>query len=141
MMTDSQKRTLIVTEAISWLGTRWHHKAMVKGAGVDCAMLLYATYLNCGFIEPMIIEDYPRDWALHNNTEKFITNVEHYAHRVDSPKSADIVLFKTGKTHSHGAIILDYPRIIHAECRAGVIYGDAESDVVAHCSKLFYSVF
>ena len=43
-------RQRIVEEARSWLGTPYHHQAMVKGAGVDCAMILVAVYRAVGLI-------------------------------------------------------------------------------------------
>jgi cell wall-associated NlpC family hydrolase len=33
-------RAAVVREAESWIGTPFHHAARVKGAGIDCLMLL-----------------------------------------------------------------------------------------------------
>ena len=32
-------RAAVVAEAIAWLGTPYHHRARIKGVGVDCAQL------------------------------------------------------------------------------------------------------
>ena len=41
-------REAVVTEAASWIGTPFHHAARVKGAGVDCLMLLAEVYERAG---------------------------------------------------------------------------------------------
>ncbi|MDO6044547.1 hypothetical protein Q4P48_08410 [Neisseria gonorrhoeae] len=50
MPSETDLRARIVEEARSWLGTPYHHHAMVKGAGVDCAMLLVAVYGAVGLL-------------------------------------------------------------------------------------------
>jgi len=37
-----------------------------------------------------------------------------YAHEVELPEKGDIILWKFGRCFSHGAIVVDYPMIIHA---------------------------
>jgi hypothetical protein len=41
---DEAMRAAVVKEALTWLGTPYHHHARVKGVGVDCARLLCAVY-------------------------------------------------------------------------------------------------
>jgi cell wall-associated NlpC family hydrolase len=138
---SNRQRESVIAEAKTWLNTPWHHNANLKGVGVDCALFLYAVYLNCGLIEPTNIEPYSRDWTFHNNHEKFLETVENYAHRVDTPAQGDLIMFKTGKTHSHGGIILDYPKIIHAQVKSGVCYANADAGRLVGVERVFYSVF
>ena len=60
-MTETQQRTALVDAARSWLNTPYHHKARVKGAGVDCAQLLIGVYTDAGLIEAFDTGDYPPD--------------------------------------------------------------------------------
>src|SRR3954454_10152249 len=58
-------RAAVVTEAETWIGTPFHHAARVKGAGVDCLMLLAEVYeragITAGRINPPF---YVPDWHL-----------------------------------------------------------------------------
>ncbi len=46
------------------------------------------------------------------------------------PRPADFVLFHVGRCWAHGAIVVEWPRIIHAVSGIGVTYGDASRDVL-----------
>jgi cell wall-associated NlpC family hydrolase len=60
---------------------------------------------------------YPHDWHLHRVTERYLEGVLQYAKEIESlPRPADIVLWKFGRCYSHGAIVVEWPRIIHAYC-------------------------
>lgn len=63
-MTEQEQRAAVVAEARTWLGTPYHHEACVKGAGVDCGMLLRAVYIATGVMPKFEVESYPRDWHL-----------------------------------------------------------------------------
>ena len=116
-MTDLQSQ--IVTEAYSWIDTPYHHAARVKGAGVDCAQLLIAVYSVVGILPvDFTVDDYPMDWHLHRDEERYLNHVLAYTHAVDVPQVGDIALFKFGRTVSHGAILVavegEQLGIIHA---------------------------
>ena len=49
-MTEQEQRDLVVKEAYSWIGTPYHHQAMIKGVGVDCALILLAVFREAGLI-------------------------------------------------------------------------------------------
>lgn len=55
-------RNAIVAEARSWLGTPFHHQAMVKGVGVDCAMLVRAVGETLG-----VLHIDPLQWQTYAN--------------------------------------------------------------------------
>lgn len=118
-------RQAVVREAESWIGTPFHHGARVKGAGVDCLMLLAEVYERAGVsarIEPPF---YVPDWHLHRDAERYMEGLLHYARPVDTPAPGDIALFRFGRTFSHGAIVTCWPRLIHAYWNIGVVWGDA----------------
>ncbi len=121
-------RAAVVAEARGWLGTPYHHAAQVKGAGVDCAMLPAAVYRAAGLIPEFEIAHYPPDWHLHRDTERYLEIVTRHAIEVSAPTGpGDFVLYRFGRAFAHGAIILDWPTIIHAVIRVGVVLdrGDA----------------
>ena len=123
-MTEQQQRQAVVREARSWLGTPYHHHARIKGVGVDCAQLLCGVFENCGLVEPIEPGFYPVDWHLHRNEEMFSQWAGRYAKPQDagSPyRLGDVVLFKFGRTFSHGSIYVGDELFIHSYLRRGVI--------------------
>jgi cell wall-associated NlpC family hydrolase len=137
----SADRAAVVTEAMSWLGTPYHSCADVKGAGVDCAMILVRVYAACGLI-PADVDPRPYNpqWFLHSSETRYLNWLRKYAHEVASPQSGDLSLFKFGKQAAHGAIIVDEQSMIHAYNLAGrVIQDDRRS--LAHDLHSHWSVF
>ena len=49
-MAEQEQREAVVAEARTWIGTPWIHMAAIKGAGVDCAMLLARVYIEVGLV-------------------------------------------------------------------------------------------
>lgn len=136
-----QARAEIVAEVLTWERTPWRHASAVKGAGVDCARLLIEVYAKLGLIEHFIPEMYPQDFALHSNTERFLQTLERYAIQIEKPKKGDVAVWKYGKCFSHGAIIINYPQIIHAKMEEGVIRDRADAGYLSKRDVRFYSVF
>ena len=115
----------IVEEAKTWLGTPFHHRAIIKGVGVDCAHFLIGVYSSLGIVQKFEPADYPPDWHLHQGAEKFLGYIKERATRVHDPQPGDVVMFKFGRCASHSAIVVEWPRIIHAFIRQGVVYANA----------------
>jgi hypothetical protein len=137
-MTD---RATIIAEAKKWLGATWHHQACVPYIAADCGQILIDIYTKCGFVsEPPDVGYYPRDWALHKDDERYLAVVESYTHQVDAPLPGDIAVWKVGRTFSHGAVVLDWPWIIHADMNIGVVKADASQGDLATREVRFYSV-
>jgi NlpC/P60 family putative phage cell wall peptidase len=118
-------RAVVIQEAKSWIGTPFHHAARVKGAGVDCLMLLAEVYERAGAASRIDPPFYVPDWHLHRDAERYMEGLLHYAHPIDEPEPGDIALFRFGRTFSHGAIVTEWPRLIHAYWSIGVVWGDA----------------
>ena len=124
-MTDT-RRLAVVAEAEGWIGTPFHHAARVKGAGTDCLMLLAEVYERAGIIAHLDPPFYVPDWHLHRDAERYLEGLLQYARPIDGPPlPGDVALFRFGRTFSHGAIITDWPRLIHAYWSIGVVWGDA----------------
>ncbi|MEI8032786.1 MAG: NlpC/P60 family protein [Chlorobiaceae bacterium] len=115
----------IITEAKSWLRTPYHHEGNIKGAGVDCAMILIEVYSAVGALDWFDPRPYPRQWMLHRSEERYLDGVIHYTDEVDVPEPGDMVLVRFGRTMSHSAIIIEGSRVIHACATCGfVTWGD-----------------
>jgi len=114
-MTEDEERMAVVVEAQTWLGTPYISNGAVKGAGVDCGMLLVRVYGDLGLVEPFDPRPYPAQWALHQSAEKFLEIVKHLAREIPGPPlPGDVALFRFGKCWAHGAIVTHWPEIIHA---------------------------
>jgi cell wall-associated NlpC family hydrolase len=128
-LTEAEERQAVIAEARTWLRTPWHHAAKVKGAGVDCAMLLIACFSAPGLIADFTPEHYPVDWAMHRDQALFDEWLSRFAHPVETPQPADIVHYRFGRVFSHAGIVVDWPLIIHADRRAGMVtldHGDQD---------------
>ena len=125
MTSEAMERAAVVKEALSWLRTPHLHEARVKGAGVDCGTLLLEVFERVGLIPHTEISHLPHDWHMHQSEEIYLGHVETWAHPVETPGPGDIALYRIGRCISHGAIVVQWPQIIHAHVGKGVILDDA----------------
>jgi cell wall-associated NlpC family hydrolase len=134
-------RQRILTAAETWLLTPWAHNQCVKRAGVDCGRFLHASYAEADLAAPVDFGTYPADWMLHRSEERFLGWVERYLDPVGYPQPGDVAVWKFGRCFSHGAIVVDWPRIIHAyvPCRM-VTRDDASKGALVDRPVLFYSI-
>jgi cell wall-associated NlpC family hydrolase len=117
-----ETRQNVVREAISWLNTPYHHHADVKGAGVDCVMLMVRVYGACGLIGTDVDpRPYPHDWHMHRSDEIYLGGVEALAESVETPLPGDIALFQFGRCVSHGALVIEWPLVLHAYIEHGAV--------------------
>jgi cell wall-associated NlpC family hydrolase len=124
------RRQAVVAEAATWLRTPYHHMGRVKGSGVDCLMLLAEVYEAAGVIGHVEVPFYPPDWHLHRGVERYLEGLMRHAREIPNtadspPQPGAAVLFKFGRCFAHGAIVVAWPRLIHAWHNAGVVYADA----------------
>jgi NlpC/P60 family putative phage cell wall peptidase len=135
-------RAAVVTEAKTWIGTPFHHAARVRSAGVDCLMLLAEVYERAGVVAGRINPPfYVPDWHLHRDAERYMEGLLRYARPVDAPEPGDIALFRFGRTYSHGAIVIKWPRLIHAYWSIGVVWGDANLFPLAGRAVRYFTPF
>jgi cell wall-associated NlpC family hydrolase len=99
------ERDRVVAEARTWILTPYHHCADVRGAGVDCAMLIVRVYCDLGLVEKFDPRPYPPDWHLHRSEERYLKHILARAHKVAAPLPGDVFLIKYGRTYSHGGIV------------------------------------
>lgn len=112
---EQAQRAAVIAEAERWLGTPYHSNGDVIGAGVDCGMLLVRAFCDTGVVPMFDPRPYPAQWALHRNEEIYLNLVLRFGTEFEGPpKPADVVLFKFGRCWAHGAIVIKWPKIIHA---------------------------
>src|SRR5207237_8773550 len=73
---------------------------------------------------------YRQDWMLHRSDEPYLGIVQRHALAITDPPAAagDFALYHFGRCWSHGAIVLEWPLIIHAVVQHGVILSDGEKE-------------
>jgi cell wall-associated NlpC family hydrolase len=155
-------RAAIVREALSWLGTAFHHRGRVKavrdasgaiadGGGVDCAQSVYLIYrAACPTRVPEIaVADghYAFQWNLAKATageERYLNTVLAHARETREPLPGDLALFRWGLAYAHGAIVMPpgYPAIAHANANAGLFMLDrADLGRFARRPVRFFTLF
>lgn len=138
-------RAAIVREAESWLGTPFHRDAMLKGVGVDCGRMLIAVYGEFGFQIPAESE-IPRlthDWHFHERRELLRDFVSTFMRPVADPLPGDAAMFRYGRVYAHLAIVSEWPKVISATQKGGVIWDDASQPPLSRAKSdvLFFSLF
>lgn len=137
-MTAAEQRALVVALAREWLGTPYHHQADVPGAGVDCAMLLVRVYHAAGLIPDIDPRPYPHDWHLHRDAERYLGWLGKFGRQVDEPQPGDAIVWRFGRTYSHGAIYIGDGQIIHAYLGLGCVLGTPQdADFIGREHKFF----
>lgn len=127
---EARERAAVVAEALEWQGTPYRHMGRVKGLAADCGQFPLAVFEAVGLIPHTEPEFYPHDWHLHRETERWLGHCERFAARVEGPPlPGDLALFKYGRCISHGAIVVEWPTIVHAHRPARcVCLDDAEGN-------------
>ena len=103
--TESRQRDLVVAAARSWIGTPYHNCADVKGAGVDCGMLIVRVFVDTGLCAAFDPRPYPADWHLHRAEERYLGFVFERCAEVDGPGPGDVMVVQIGRCYSHGGIV------------------------------------
>lgn len=137
---DSSSRDRILTEALSWIGTPWHHQGRIKGVGVDCAMFLCEVYERAGLVPHIDPRPYSQDWHFHRSEEKFLSWVTDYGEEINTPEPGCVAIFKFGRCFSHGAIVTNWPMVIHSYTYVGVREQDSTQGKLADREVKFYRV-
>lgn len=145
-MSITGTRDDVVAEAMTWLGTPYHHHGAVKGVGVDCARILAMVYSACGLVPPIDLGNYRRDWHLHRAVEQYRDRLLEYTNKIndpDVPLRGDIALFRFGRTLSHAGIFVedDQMTIIHPYVGRGVIISRLDEAPLVGRDVLFFTPF
>jgi len=154
-MTETEARDAVVREARRWKATPYLHHAAVLGSGIDCAHFLVEAFVGAGMTDRFEVEAYNHDWHLHRDEERYLAKVEQYLARLDeddlplaerSPsfhvKPGNVLTWRVGRTYSHGAIVTEWPLIIHASFPArAVVEESIEGGIMAVKPMRVYSLW
>ena len=83
-----------------------------------------ATYGAAGLIEPVDTGYYSPQHMAHSSTPLLVDFVLRYSHEIDEAHAGtgDVVLYRFGRSFSHAAIVVEWPReIIHAHKLSGKV--------------------
>lgn len=120
---ESVLRQAIVDEALTWVKTPWRHQGEIKGAGVDCGKLIYKVYKHLERVPEFDVPCYSRQWMLHRDYDEMLSWSGRLGFvATDTPLPGDVAIWKIGRTYSHAAIIIDWPRFVHADATAGFVF-------------------
>jgi cell wall-associated NlpC family hydrolase len=140
-MNEAEQRQEVIAEAMTWLRTPYHHAARIKGAGVDCLMLLAEVYEGIGLIEKQEIPYYPHDFMFHRSEETYLDGMMRLGYEVETPQPGDVALWKFGRVFSHAAIVIKWPEIIHAYRMEGVVLGRGDTGELGGRPVKFFSLW
>ncbi len=104
-MTELDQRMSIIAEARRWIGTPYHHAADVRGAGVDCGMLIVRVFVDTGLCAAFDPRPYTQDWHLHRSEEHYLGFIFARCHEALVPQPGDVAVFRYGRCYSHGGIV------------------------------------
>ena len=133
-------KTKVIEEALTWLGTPYHHQARVKGVGTDCAQLVAGVAEVVGVLSKGLgITGYSPEWHLHNSEEKMLGMLEEFGcTEAESLEPGDIICFKFGKVCSHLGIYLGQEQFIHARIDQGkVVINSLSGDWLKRHTKTY----
>lgn len=137
---EIDQRAAVVKEALAWVGTPYRHQADIKSVGCDCGMLLVRVFVDLQLAPPFDPRPYADDWYLHRTEEKYLGFVADRTAQVELPLFGDVVVFRHGRTFSHGGIVLSWPYIVHASAPAGcVLVENVEQSPFAEKRRQYYS--
>jgi NlpC/P60 family putative phage cell wall peptidase len=118
------RQTDIVAHARAWIGTPYHHRASLCGAGADCLGLIRGIWrAQCG-AEPEPMPDYSPSWAEVGRDEVLWHAVARHLVPVCSPEDGQVLLFRLqGQALAKhlGIQCAGGTQFIHACPRAGVV--------------------
>lgn len=109
---------------------------------MDCGRFLIECLKAGNLAVPTTIETFTKDWHLHCREERYLKIVESFNERVEVPQPGDIVMYRIGRVYSHSGLVIEWPKIIHADWKSGVVLCDAEKNgVFGKRPKLFLSPY
>jgi cell wall-associated NlpC family hydrolase len=124
---EAEEREAVAAEALSWLRTPYQHRQRLKGVACDCAGLPLEVYASVGIIPVTDVGNYSHQWHLHQSREIYLDWVRQFGREIDpnAARRGDFIVFRFGRTYSHGAIVLDPPLLIHAYAKSGMVLTDS----------------
>lgn len=124
-MPDVSQRLLLIEEARTWLGTPYHKRGLIKGAGCDCYSFVILCLQSIGLA---LDNDFPvhgDDWWTNCTDQEYFKRIMKFASEkvrgtglwgtLTEAQPGDIALVRCNRQSqifNHGGIVVDWPRII-----------------------------
>jgi len=117
-MTEQTQRAAVVAEAQSWMRTPFLHGAKLKGIGADCETFICEVFARAGVFTAQNIPYVPAQWFQNTKKELYLDYLSKYATEYvlapgTEPQPGDIICVKTRWVYSHGAIVQQWPFVLH----------------------------
>lgn len=125
METEAEQRARVVAIARQWCGTPYRHHGRKIKSGADCATLIAEVYERAGLVPHQELPPYSPQWHENQHEQLYLQAIRNYCAEVEEPGPGDLAMWKFGHVLSHGAIVVQWPRIIHAINPDGVMLDDA----------------
>jgi cell wall-associated NlpC family hydrolase len=133
-----ENKQALIANFNNWQGVKYLHGGANK-YGVDCAKLIFLIFKNLGVLKPdstIKIENYSKDWYLHNNKQFLIESFESYFENLKPRlvaleiftdryyKMGDCLFFSYAKNGiaNHVSIYAGKEKLYHCLNRDGVCY-------------------
>lgn len=114
-------RDQILTIARTWIGTRYHHQAAVKGAGCDCIGFIIGLYREVTGLETAAIPPYSLTWSEASREDILINMMSDHLDRIpiNKAKPADMIVFRFKPEYvaKHAAVLSSQNTMIHTQER------------------------
>jgi NlpC/P60 family putative phage cell wall peptidase len=136
-------RESIVTEAMAWRGTPFHHAASLKRVGCDCVGLLIGISKGVGILAPAWKPPvYSREWHVHKNEELLRQTMEKLGCipvPLDERQPGHILVFQFGRVLSHAGILVSTQpeRLVHAVVHESVRYHGLNGDLLTRLRAVY----
>nr|WP_319516508.1 NlpC/P60 family protein [uncultured Cohaesibacter sp.] len=138
--TTDVSAALIISEALSWIGTPYKHQASCKHAGCDCLGLIRGVY-SAFWPETEQPPAYSPNWAEANSEETLANAAKRYLLPVDqdalSPSNILLFRYKRGYPAKHAGMLIDKTRFLHAQDGVGVQLVSLSPWWMRHLSHVF----
>jgi cell wall-associated NlpC family hydrolase len=148
MTPEQEARKRVVEIALTWVDTPFHDGDAckgIKGVGVDCAYLPGRVGEEAGLFQNFELEPYSPQMMLHSSEERYVTTILKYAHEITEAEvqPGDVVIYKVGRSFSHGGIVIRWPDfILHPVRDRGVIGSHGtEEGFLRRRQRRFFSFF
>ncbi|MHB0992678.1 MAG: NlpC/P60 family protein [Burkholderiales bacterium] len=108
---------MLIDEAVSWIGTPFHHNQSCKGRGADCVGLCMGIYKNLGAMAADYFPPaYSQQWHMHQNAEVLIhvLNTHKFVKVEGEARVGDIYTFRFGRVTSHVGICVGEREFVHS---------------------------
>lgn len=147
------RRSLLLEEARSWLGTPFRENCAIKGrdGGVDCAHYQAACHAAAGACQPLDLPVLPveqvRAWHQHNASSLIMNwlaqdGVRGRVRRIEpeeTPMIGDLVLLKLDLTEHHLGLWCG-PELFHVAIPAGVVTHSTRDPDLRNYVRCYYRI-